>query len=318
MIKNTLKNILIAVTLTSSVVSFASEEVVVSKKYKETGERFYDETNRGYFAYEDLPSYIKKLEDRIKQLEASQPPKPKPLSAEWIKNALPKLLQKSLDNPTESNVLSYQLLEKVMKSKATAFAEMSSVVSIKYTVLDPKGGSPDGNSNSLAKDFYTKMAKKDALKTLAKKRMYWMFYKEACVDCITQSNIMHRMEELYGIETVAISINNKALENGMYPKFLNSNGMDASLQVRNFPAVYLADPETLEVTNIAQGLILQDLLLDRTVLMAKEMGWMSEDEFNLTSFRNRQFKLKNTELTEEDTKDVDKFNEKLISILSGE
>jgi len=305
-------------TLLVSGISFANQ-VVVGSNYSDSGKKFYEETNRGWHSYEDLPIEIikklEKMEKKIADLEKKKAAEtPKPLGAKWIRLNLESYREKAIDDPTEENILTINLMEKVMREKAYNFAMKSAIVNVKYPVFNSKMA--NGNTTSLKDDFLKNKAKKELFKSLSKDKAFWFFYNDNCPKCVLQSGILQGVAEDYGWRVLAISIDGNPLPNGLFPDFVKNMGHAAELGVMAMPAIYLMDPKTLEISNIAQNVIIRDALIHRTIKMGHDMKWISDKDYDMTTKNNEKLNLSPKDIEKVDFDNPDQLNEALIDLLT--
>ncbi|MFX4226466.1 MAG: conjugal transfer protein TraF [Porticoccaceae bacterium] len=67
---------------------------------------------------------------------------PAPMSAEWLKENMPRLLNQALDNPTRENLEAYYGAQRVMMDKAERFTLEAEKVVIGNPMLDAEYSSP--------------------------------------------------------------------------------------------------------------------------------------------------------------------------------
>lgn len=308
------------IALITMSIGVSANEVVVSDKYNDSGKRFYDERNRGFFAYEDLPSEIKKkiedLEKKVAELTAKKEAEtPKPFSAKWFNVNLSTYRNKAIDNPTEKNVLTIKLMEKVMRQKAMNFATQNALVSVKYPVFNAT--TPTGNNTSLKDQYYKNRARDILFEDLAKSKVFWFFYSSNCPQCDYQAATLNGVAQSMGWNVLAISMDGKPLDNGLFPNFVNNNGHAQKLGLMALPATYVMDPKTLDISNVSQNAIARPELINRTMLMAKDMKWISEDDFDMTTKVNQKNRLSTEDINKIDFSNPDQLNDHLIELITS-
>jgi conjugal transfer pilus assembly protein TraF len=311
------KYLVIAITAFS--MSAFADKIVVSENYGDSGKKFYEDKNRGWHSYEDLPEeVIKKLEELERKVakltKEAEAKKTKPMSSKWFRENLQFYRDKAIDKPTEENVLTLNLLEKVMREKASNFALRSAKVSIKYPVFNAT--SPAGNITALKDEYLKSKAKKELFVDLGKDKALWFFYEDHCQQCEVQGGILRGVADDLGWQVLPISIDGNPLANGAFPKFVKDQGQAKQLGLIATPAIYVMDPKTLDISNISQNVVLRDGLIHRVIEMSHDMGWISDEDYNLTNKRNTKLQMTSKDLDEIDLNDSEKLNGALIDMLT--
>ena len=85
------------------------------------GGTFFDDRERGWFWHEEPLDETEVVEEEQISPSASQSEKTE-LGVEWLRNNLPKLMDKAMDNPTEDNLANYAYAQRLMVDIGSRFS----------------------------------------------------------------------------------------------------------------------------------------------------------------------------------------------------
>lgn len=256
----------------------------------ETATDFYSEKARGWFWYERMPDMIeeeKPMPAPAPAPAAAVPQFPSYGSAAWIKSAMPALLEKATDEPTRENVAAYYYVQRMMKDKSEAFAEMSQQVVTADPWLDENTRRPIAQFGSDAVNRKADLLKEQAVLETAQKAGFWFFFKGDCDFCNMQSPILKYLQHKYGFHVVGISLDGTALANGDYPDFLVDHGQalkisqDMGVDMNFTPSLFLVKPPG-KIVPITFGLTSGDEILQRVLMQAAAEGWIDRETYEGT------------------------------------
>ena len=266
-------------------------------------DRFYDGKAEGWFFHKEKQEEIKEEEEpeavkppepeKVEEPEIAETPEQKPeeifLSAAWIRENLPIYRDKAIDNPTRENIAAYAYLQKVMIDKADRFKEGMTMVVDSDPLLDENTRRPQATAGARAANIESDAAIDSVMKQLSKDAGIWFFYSSTCQYCELMAPILDWLQKKYGLKTFAISMDGKPLPSGLFPNYAINQGQASIMSVEQTPAMYLVKPGTSEIYPLGQSVISMPDLVKRIIMAAKEMGYISVDDFEST----RRMKMDN-------------------------
>lgn len=254
---------------------------------REAEERFFEDRERGWHWYELMPvEEDPEQDERDKGAEASprpedtsEPDGPPPMSAEWLRQELPRLRDRAIDSPTRHNVQAYFYAQRIMMDKAQIFANMAQTVTTTDPLLDENLRLPFASAARAATLASAEDAKKEIVEELAQKAGIWVFFDETCEFCREQLRPINRFADRHSMEIRIISrqgrqitgVNNRV-------RVLPDTGQFATLGIDFTPAVMLVvPPEGFYI--VSQGFIDYASLVDRLVGAAGHYGLIEKDRY---------------------------------------
>lgn len=267
------------------------------------------EQEKGWFWYKDPPDPPKK----------KKPPPPKPgakpehpvLSAEWLRDNMDKYRFLAIDSPTKDNMEMYLLLQKLMMDKAEKFAMAHRQYSMFNPGLDETASNPVGGTARNAMELVQNEAMDKTLKKLSKRVGIWYFFRSDCQFCHKMNPAMNMLTNINGMSVVSISLDHKASTDGMIAKWRPDAGQGQMLGVTGTPTIFIVDPDTKKVVNLATGVRTLPDIQRRILEFANQEKWITEKEYEL-AVRGLQRRF----LTEHlDQKALEQDPKKLLAVL---
>lgn len=229
---------------------------------------FWEDYSRGWHFYEDP-----ELELPATTLLPSKP-QPSPTAKARDKRA-PELveferLQKQVEEyrhiaiirPTEANVRRYMELEARVVRQASYFADVAQRVAWATPELDMTlDGRPVNSQAIQVFDREQNRVRQQSVAALARTHVVFFFFRSDCPYCHTMAPTLQAFQERHGIRIEPISIDGGGLPN--FPAFRRDNGIAQTLQVKQVPALYLAEPFTGKITPLGFGVLSEAQLLER-------------------------------------------------------
>ncbi|MEA3411973.1 MAG: conjugal transfer protein TraF [Pseudomonadota bacterium] len=197
---------------------------------------FYERAGEGWFWYEDPPSIPHEAPPEV-SVEApvqvavaapaespAEPPGPPPLSAAWLKTALPEYRMRAIEEPSQENVRAYLYLQRVTLDKSTEFARMVKTVTIGDPYLDEIACQPSANyaTHTLSRSRDGNTA--EVLGQVARRVGLFFFFASDCDLCDAQAEVLEILERNHGFAVKAVSLDGRPLEGGRYPGYATDRG----------------------------------------------------------------------------------------------
>jgi conjugal transfer pilus assembly protein TraF len=280
---------------------------------------FYSEKARGWFWYERQPDPpVEKKEPPVAPPSATKSVETQPVvppfgSVAWIREAMPKLLDKAVDEPTPENVSAYYYVQRVMKDKSERFTKASQQVVLADPLLDENTRRPFSQYGSAAMDRRAETATEEAIREVAKKAGIWFFFKGGCEFCLLQSPLLKGLQAKYGFTVIPISMDGTSLENGDYPEHLVDRGQSTKISEKfgmdmNYtPSLFLVKPPN-EIIPITFGLTSASEITSRALLQAATAGWIDRELYDKTRKQREDLDLSGLtvagEVKTDDTKEI--------------
>jgi conjugal transfer pilus assembly protein TraF len=253
--------------------------------------RFFDRHEEGWFWYaepepppaEEEPAPLPPPTEPAPAVTPApeKPSGPAPLSTAWLREHLPKVLDRALDEPTNENVSLYFHLQRVAVDKANAFSDRMERVVLGDPVLDENARRPTATFAANKMNEVAGNQSDAMLAEIAKSVGIWFFYRSDCPYCHQQVAVLKALERLYGFRVLAISMDGLPLPGGAYPQFQVNQGQAAQLGVQTVPALFLIRPPQ-DIQPISQGAVALDDLQRRLLITTVRAGWISEEAFART------------------------------------
>ena len=215
-----------------------------------------------------------------------EPPGPRPLSAEWLRDALPRYRDRALNNPTPDNVAAFFYLQRYSVDMAERFALQAQRVVMADPVLDENSRRPQSMFGAEVVDRQADAATERVMEAIADQAGLWYFYRSDCPYCAAQSPVLENLARKADMAVVAIALDNAPLLDGHFPDWVPNGGQAEQLGVRATPTIYLVRPPG-EFLLIAEGVMAETSLRERMVHMAHQAGWISDAAFDSTRRVNR-------------------------------
>ncbi|MFT0546941.1 conjugal transfer protein TraF [Allopusillimonas ginsengisoli] len=250
-----------------------------------TGPFFYG-GSEGWFWYEDPPLPEEEKEEKLeeppqslapadKAEEPEQKKGPEPFSVQWLRQNMPILLDRAINDPTKENVEAYEYAKRVLLDRAQRYAEQTRDVVANDPLLDENNRVP--LSTFAKKEFLAnrKDGLADALKYLSGVAGIWMFFDSTCSFCHLQASQIMDLAKDYKFHTRFISMNGQGMP--MLPEWYVDAGHAKALGLTMTPTTVLVVPPD-KYYIISQGAMARDQLEERILVAADSNGLLPEDK----------------------------------------
>ncbi len=250
-------------------------------------DEFYNDKARGWFWYEDPPEEIVPEEEELLPPPPPLPAPPKPtessektegppmFSVLWLKEQLPALRQRALDQPTDRNLRTYLYAQRVMMDKADQFTRTWQRVVATDPFLDENNRFPIATAFQSVALRGREKAKRDVLKWVGKRAGIFYFFKSDCTFCHMQWPILQSISKKYGIPIRLVSIDGGNMP-GVDAPVLKNRGQAQRMEIKVVPALVLAAPPD-DFVIMTQGFLARPTL-ERRILLAAESAGILTDE----------------------------------------
>jgi conjugal transfer pilus assembly protein TraF len=254
-------------------------------------QHWYEQRERGWFWHEAEPEPLNEqpVEEMV-QLKAeaptvtAQPEESVALDSAWLKQNLEVLMQKAIDNPTDENIAAYAYANRLLIDLGSRFSTRMK----EYMELEqPLQESARRPFSAFALSEFSaerRSAMTDILKAVKDKSHMWFFYSSTCSFCMKQIPVLKGLKRLYDIKILAISMDGGTLPGveDFEHVFDYGGAVSQRFNVSVTPTMFLVNNSTEQILPLAQGMHALPELEDRILLVSKNQGLITPDQYALT------------------------------------
>jgi conjugal transfer pilus assembly protein TraF len=190
-----------------------------------------------------------------------QPP-PEVKALRDLQAQLEQLKAVAVMSPTVANVRRYMELESKIVRNASLFADLSQKVAWANPDLDPTTQGRPVNAQALEVFEQVQMQERySALANIGSDHVLMFFFRGDCPYCHAYGPVLRAFSTKYRIQVLPVS-----LDGGAVPGFANArtdNGTAATLNVKQVPALFLAQPITGKIMPVGFGVLSEGQLVER-------------------------------------------------------
>lgn len=203
---------------------------------------------------------------------STTPKKPKDLSDfEALQQRLEDLKRVAVMNPSDSNLLAYMRMQRLVMDKSQVFADRWQRLVWREPDLDyALSGRP---TNAMAINVFDDQQRErdvQTVRSLIPTHGLIFVFRSDCPFCHRFAPILKRFEQEFGMTVLAVSMDGGTLPE--YPDARPDNGIATRLNARSVPALYLTQPAKREIRPIGFGLMSDTELLERIATLARDAG----------------------------------------------
>lgn len=235
---------------------------------------YWRDRERGWFWYDDpLPERSEVPKPRSKALPTvsapAVPQKPSELvEFEALQKSVEDLRNIAIINPSEHNIRNYLNIQNFVIEKASTFADVAQRVIWATPELDPTVTGRPVNAKALEVfDREQAGARTSTAAQLSQTHALFFFFRSDCPYCHQFAPLLKDFEAKFGLRIVPISV-----DGGGLPEFRNprvDNGIARTLDVRQVPALFLAEPGNGKITPLGYGVLSESELLERIYVVTQ-------------------------------------------------
>lgn len=253
----------------------------------QSGEPFFQEREKGWHWYERPP---------VEPVDPEQPPitpptqapatvgpaspAPPPLSAEWLRGALPMLRDAAIDAPTEDNVAAYFYAQRIMMDKAQMFSDVAQRVVTSDPLLDENLRLPFASAAKTSMLAHATEVKSEIVDDLGDQVGLWFFYDGSCEYCDRQLAPINQLANKHANVAIQIIHKQGGAITGLNPriKILPDRGQFANLGINFTPSIMMMVPPD-GFYLVSQGYTSYTSLIDKLVGAANEYGLIPTEQY---------------------------------------
>ena len=227
---------------------------------------YWRDRERGWFWYDDpLPERSEVPEPKaVPAIGAPTAPKrPSELvEFEALQKRVEDLRNIAIINPSEHNIRNYLNIQSFVIEKASTFADVAQRVIWATPELDPTVTGRPVNAKALEVfDREQTLSRTNTVGQLARTHVLFFFFRSDCPYCHQFAPLLKDFEAKFGLHIVPISVDGPGLP--AFPSPRVDNGIAHTLDVRQVPALFLAEPRGGKITPIGYGVLSESELLER-------------------------------------------------------
>ena len=161
----------------------------------------------------------------------------------------------------QDNIKNYLEVWKASQEKASVFADTWQRVVWKNPQLDYSINHPTSAMGLNVVNRGKLEAKNTNMRALAKQHGIIFFFRSDCPYCHAVSKVLKTMENEFGMEVIAASLDGGGLPE--YPVYKDGRNLAGKWEVQVVPALFLANKQTTEYAPIGFGAMALDEIVDR-------------------------------------------------------
>jgi len=233
----------------------------------------------------------KKQEPEKQKAQVTPPPREvKPpegkekVTVEWLRKNYKLLEERSIDNPTETNVSAYLYAKRIVMDKAQRFSEVVAKVNNEDPLLNENNRVPYASSGAQSIRNANYLAQQEAVRELSKQGGVVIFVDGSCRFCAVQLPVLTAIKNNYGMEFLVVSIDG-AKPKGFYGQTVTDNGLYQKLGLKLTPSVvyvpkpkgYAGDIDPNRYLIVSQGFYAQDELVKQIAYAGHSTQLLTKD-----------------------------------------
>lgn len=240
----------------------------------------YGRGQEGWFFYKDPPEAQKPKDQKPQDQAKPKAPQQKVLSADWLRENLPKYRNLAIDNPTKDNVELYLLMQKLAMDKAEQFALAARKYAQQNPGIDETVQNPTATISRRAMAEEQENRMDSVIRLIAKRAGIYYFFRSDCPYCHKQNPMLEIMTRVTGMTFLPISVDGLPSEDGMLANWRPDQGQAAYLGVEKTPTMYLVEPGG-KVLLLSVGVRSMPDLKERIIQLAADNQWITKEQYDL-------------------------------------
>jgi len=266
---------------------------------------FYEDAKRGWYWHETppveeeeeielpapMPTQSEQTDGEVEKIE--------PFSVAHIRQSLPELRDRAIDNATDENLLAWAVMQRVMLDKGSEFAFRNRNLFMKFPELSEERLMKTSGAALIMREDEIRGNRKELFKELSKKISIFYFYRGTCNWCQKQGPLVSLFRDKTGIDALPITFDGLP-PTGDFNTYRMVNELDEDfvkrLGISQVPATYMVFNDGSEITQLTDGFTTLDAMEERLILLAEDKGLIEKEQLN------KVMKAKRVDFVEEELK----------------
>lgn len=253
-------------------------------------DKWYSDRQRGWFWHETKPKLPMPEKNKEAVVIKSDTSKQNhtadkiALNVAWLKDNLPKIQERAINLPTKENLAAFAYAQRLMIDLGSRFSTKMTEFMELETQLDESSRRPEtafalSSFNSETRDTITSLIHK-----ITKDSHLWFFYVSNCPYCHKQIPILKELKIRYGVNILAVSMDGGLIQGIEDFEVVFDQNMTVSkkFNVSSTPSMFIVGNTDKQVIPLTQGLHALPEIEDRMLLIAREKGVISQEEYALS------------------------------------
>ncbi|BBM67872.1 hypothetical protein VA249_45180 (plasmid) [Vibrio alfacsensis] len=259
----------------------------------ESENKYFNDSERGWYWYEQLPEeekekFLEKLQAELPEPEAAptpteRKPEDEPLSSAWFRVNFQKYADAAMNNPYDKEAMrTYLYLEKFMRDRAVAFGMERQKAVMAEPFLDQTSTRPIANFGMKAMNVQASKNKDTLLSEMGKQTGLYFFYRGDDAFSTQQADLVAQLSSEFGFTVLPVSMDGSKPPSVLGEKFELNTTQAETLGIQVLPATYLFNPSNGVVELVGQGIHAVSDLKNRILFAALRSGLIDEQQYQLT------------------------------------
>lgn len=206
------------------------------------------------------------------------------LDVAWLKANMERLMVTAINQPTKENLAAFAYAQRLMLDTSSRFSSKMTEFMELEDALDESNRRPLSQFAINTFKGEQSVSIRQVFDSVNQRSGVWFFFSSDCQFCLAQIPVLKQLKAQYGTQILAISRDGGVLPgmDDFEVVFDNNLVMSDKFGVESTPSFFLVDTKTAGVIPVAEGLQSLPELESKIMLLAKENGFVSEDEYMLT------------------------------------
>lgn len=233
---------------------------------------YYEKKKEGWFWYEKIiqPKKKKKEEKKKVKIPVLTRQQRAVKKIEQIKQKTRELLSTAVIEPTEENLVAFMAQQKELLDMSDKFRKIWELALLSNPELDYTAYHPVSTIALQAKNREQYVQNRNAINQIGTEAGIYFIFSSTCPFCVEQAKILKRFENNYGMSVYPLTINGEGLNEYPYPD--NGRTMADRLSIGKTPTLILAYPQEDKMIPLASGLVTEDELIHRILILDQKKG----------------------------------------------
>lgn len=249
---------------------------------------FFFDKERGWLWREepviDEKEKIKEIPPPPASPSESKPEEMVELDVAWLKSNMERLMVAAINNPSHENLASFAYAQRLMLDTSSRFSSKMTEFMMLEDTLNESNRRPLSQFAINSFKGEQRVSIRDVFDSVKQRSGIWFFFSSECEYCQKQVPVLRQLNAQYGIDILAISMDGGVLP-GMekFEVVMDYNlAMSEKFGVSSTPSLFMVDSKNMDVIAIAEGLQSLQEIEEKVMLLAKERGFVSDEEYMLT------------------------------------